>query len=96
MRVLNRIKTTTLAVITAITLIGCGGGGGSKASFESNSAIAIAICNNTNTSWTTLSSGDVVSGSINAQLKFDHDSNGNKQVCLVTTTPAGSATVIKG
>ena len=92
----NKIKLIILTTLLAAAFVGCGGGGGSSASFESETATAIVTCNVTDTSWTPLSSGDVVSASADTQLKFDHDSSGNKQVCVVATNPAGSATVIGG
>lgn len=93
-KIINKLTIVLITTLTIITLSGCGGGGGggSDASFKSNTATAIAVCNVTDTSWTLLDSGDVVSTSNNTQLKFDHDSNGNKQVCVVT----GNATVLKG
>lgn len=91
---MRNIKTKSLsllfAIILAITFIGCGGGGGgSSSSFESEIGTNIVMCDNTNPVWTKLSSNDTITTTTNTQLKFDHDSNGNKQVCVVS----GSATV---
>jgi len=86
----NIYKLTIVSILFAMTLIGCGGG--SDAAFESDTATAIAECDLTDTSWTPLYSGNVVSATEDTQLKFDHDSDGNKQVCVVS----GTATVIKG
>lgn len=94
---MRNIKSIKLAIIPllAAAFVGCGGGGGSDASFESETEITIVTCDtNTNSSWTSLSSGDVVSASKDAQLTFDHDSNGKKQVCVANDV--GSAVVIKG
>lgn len=91
MQIINLIKISILTLLASIILAGCGGGG-SDATFENvTSTIPVTMCNDATTPWTPLSSGDVVSTSNNTQLKFDHDSNGNKQVCVVS----GSATVIR-
>ena len=88
MKTINKIKLTVATLLTLTILTGCGGGGGGDASFENGStAIAVASCN---TSWTTVTKGDVVSATSATQLKFDHDSSGNKQVCVVS----GTATIL--
>jgi len=94
MRNILKNKLLNLAIILFYTaiLVGCSGDNGSSASFNSNTAIPVTMCNDATTPWTALSSGDTVSATTASQLKFDHDSNGNKQVCVVT----GSATVLKG
>ena len=86
----KKLKNILLTIIFTMTLIGCGGGG--YISSEGDTETAIVMCNTTNPVWTTLSSGDIVSTTANSQLMFDHDSNNNKQVCVVS----GSATVTKG
>jgi ABC-type glycerol-3-phosphate transport system substrate-binding protein len=89
----NRSLNLSIVLLSIAIFAGCGGGGGgSSASFESNTATAIVMCNATDTSWTALNSGDTVSATQTSQLKFDHDSSGEKKVCVVT----GSATVLKG
>lgn len=91
MKNVKQIKIVALALITLTALIGCGGGGGGGS--NSSAAETVVVCNDTNTSWTTLQSADVVTATANTQLKFEHDSDGKKQVCVVETTPAGSATI---
>ena len=86
---LTQIKLILLTLLVSIILAGCGGG--SDASFENPILVdSVATCNSTNTSWTIVNSGDVVSATASTQLKFDHDSSNNKQVCVVT----GSATIL--
>ena len=90
MKLKNKIKLTLLTLVTISALSGCGGGGGG-ASFESTSSgTAIASCTGAISTWTTVNSGNVVSATSGSQIKFDHDSNGDKKVCVVS----GSATLI--
>ena len=88
MRTINKIKLTIVTLLSLIALSGCGGGG---ASFENtNTGTPIASCAGAISTWTTVSSGNVVSATSGTQLKFDHDSSNNKKVCVVS----GSATLL--
>ncbi len=89
MKFTNKIKLIVLATLSLTILGGCGGGGGSDSSFKSESSIDVASCAGAISTWTTVSSGDVVTASSGSQIKFDHDSDGVKKVCVVS----GSATV---
>jgi len=85
----HTIKLILLIITTLLLLGGCGGGGSS--SFENTtSGTTVASCTLPLSSWTTISSGSVVSTTASSQIKFDHDSNGDKKVCVVS----GSATVL--
>jgi hypothetical protein len=81
-------KVTKIVLIaTTLAFVGCGGGGGDNASFgNSSSGVAVASCTLPLASWTTVSSGDAVSADVGAQLQFDHDSSGNKKVCVLAGT----------
>lgn len=94
MKKINIIKLTFITLLASIVLAGCGGGG-SDASFENTTTgTIVASCTLPLASWTTITTGDVVSATSGTQLKFDHDSSNNKKVCVVVTTPAGSATIL--
>jgi uncharacterized lipoprotein YehR (DUF1307 family) len=94
MQTITKLKLSLISTLSLMLLSGCGGGGGSDASFESgNTGTTVASCSGAISTWTTVNSGDVVSATSGTQLKFDHDSSNNKKVCVVITTPAGSATI---
>ena len=77
----------------SIVFIGCGGGGGDNASFTTqNDGTAIVSCSNTLNNWTQVTRGDVVVGDLGAILKFDHDSDNIKRVCV----QEGTAYIIEG
>lgn len=88
----SSIKIGLGALTGLLFLSGCGGGGGS-ASFENSGTTGVTVvsCNGSNTSWTTLSSGDTVasqeSGTV---LTWDHSQDDTKRVCV----SSGSALVI--
>jgi len=91
MKMINIIKLTLITLLASIILAGCGGGG-SDASFENTTTTGVtaASCSGAISTWTTVTSGDVVSATDGSQLKFDHDSSNNKKVCVVS----GSATIL--
>lgn len=91
---MSSLRKSGLSLFLLLLLGGCGGGGGGSASFENtgtSSSVSVVSCNNTNTSWTTLSSGNTVasqeSGTV---LVWDHSQDNTKRVCV----SSGSALVI--
>lgn len=85
MNITNKKKLIVLSFGALIALSGCGGGG--NASFENTDvSTPIASCTLPLASWTTVNSADVVSATSGTQIKFDHDSSGNKKVCVVSGT----------
>ncbi len=84
-----------ISIITGL-FVGCGGGG-SDAAFEGTISSSIAIVNcgtsdsTTNTTWTTLQSGDTVSTTTGTELLWKQTTI--KQVCVKVTSPTGSAEV---
>ena len=75
-------KTTLIASSLSILLfVGCGEG---SAKYTGVATTTVASCSGAISTWTTVSSGDVVVGDNGAVLKFDHDSNGDKKVCVVS------------
>jgi ABC-type glycerol-3-phosphate transport system substrate-binding protein len=83
MKTISKIKLTIIIILALTVLSGCGGS-------STSSGIAVASCSGAISTWTTVSGGDVVSATTSSQIKFDHDSGGNKKVCVVS----GSATVL--
>lgn len=76
-----RLIIKLIFTILALLFVGCGG---DSTQSSTNSSIAVASCSLSIESWTTVGSGDTVSADAGAQLQFDHDSSGNKKVCVVT------------
>lgn len=74
-----------IAIPFFIIFVGCGGGNGG------GTGSVVALCTDNISDWTLVSSGDVVVGSSDAILKFDHDSENVKKVCVTS----GSAHVLK-
>lgn len=90
MKTINKVKLTIITLIALTALGGCGGGGSSGSFENTSSGAAVTSCAGAIATWTTVSGGDVVSATANSTIKFDHDSSGNKKVCVVS----GSATIL--
>lgn len=77
----------TLAIISAMTLVGCGGGGGTSEGSNSTTIIPITTCD----TYTTVVTGDsIVRDSSNTTVKII-DADGSRKICVAT----GSAHIVR-
>lgn len=77
---MKKVKLYFLSIVVMISLSSCG-----TASDDGN--VTIVSCTD---GWTNITNSSDISTADSSQLKFSHDSEGNKKVCSLT----GSATVV--